>query len=446
MASLSHPSVRYPSVEPMNPSRFWASEHAERFRDFAFFLAWAIIGGSGPALRILGGLPFVLAVGLLIYSGGRYYWHTNARIPLMFSLLALLYVFLSFFHVLPGAWTIYYEPRAIVNQSASVVTFGFMVIASWRWWDRVRLGRIPRSVLLCLLFLCFVIAGLVQVVMDGGQFLSTLRNSTLAFFVIASYFLFRGKLIGHLFILLGLLASFTGTASFLQIGLTFALLFSFYGMTLLKLPVGRIASAVFVILTLGVALYGLSDIRGVWEIDVNTAWRLAFWRDVFRSVEMTMGIGVGFGTEALANFYADLHRDFLADVVSSRGVDIGFLLIGTHNGYSDTLFRMGIVGAVLLVAIFHGSRPAPDPVAPRSNHTGFIFVLAFLCTFTNVALQSPLYAAGVAFALGYTRSVRGTVRAELRTSANTAAGVRRVGAAQTSPFAVHLSQKRPASS
>jgi hypothetical protein len=388
-------------------------EAIERWRDKAFLAGWLIVGGAGDALRAFGGAPFVLAFALLAYSGGTYYLRRDARLPLALSGFAFVYVLLSFLHVLPGGWTRFYERSIIINEAGSVVAFGIMLISAHRWWDRVRSGHVSAFYVGALAIVSLFLEALWEVALGGGEgsLLSTLRNGAVAFLVISAYYSFRGKLVWSLGILGLLVSLFINPTGYLQTLLTFALFGGFYALKTLNIPAGRLASFGFIALALTLTVIGMSNPDTVfWNVDRNTGWRLMFWKDALECVGLTGGVGVGFGTEALTNFYPVVQREFFPD----SKIETSFMLIGTHNGFMDTTLRLGVVGLVLLIATFLTCIPVRDRSASRSSAAGFAFCVAFLCAYLNVALQSPLYAVGISFSLGLARSLRATAEVEDR--------------------------------
>ena len=125
-----------------------------------------------------------------------------------------------------------------------------------------------------------------------------------------------------------------------------------------------------------------------------------------------MGLAVGFGTEAIRNFYPELMRDIFRSDVNDD-----FLLVGTHNAFSDVAFRLGLVGLGLFIIVIYQSVPSREIKFGRAWHANFIFVMLFTCLYFNVALQSPTYLIGVAVLLGYLRAVNqvfGTAKAGIR--------------------------------
>jgi hypothetical protein len=362
-------------------------EAIERWRDKAFLAGWLIVGGAGDALRAFGGAPFVLAFALLAYSGGTYYLRRDARLPLALSGFAFVYVLLSFLHVLPGGWTRFYERSIIINEAGSVVAFGIMLISAHRWWDRVRSGHVSAFYVGALAIVSLFLEALWEVALGGGEgsLLSTLRNGAVAFLVISAYYSFRGKLVWSLGILGLLVSLFINPTGYLQTLLTFALFGGFYALKTLNIPAGRLASFGFI--ALGPDAHRHRHVEpgyGVLERRPQYRWRLMFWKDALECVGLTGGVGVGFGTEALTNFYPVVQREFFPD----SKIETSFMLIGTHNGFMDTTLRLGVGRAGAAHRDVPHLHPVRDRSASRSSAAGFAFCVAFLCAYLNVALQS----------------------------------------------------------
>jgi O-antigen ligase len=169
----------------------------------------------------------------------------------------------------------------------------------------------------------------------------------------------------------------------------------------------------FLLLLAAATVYGLLDPLRVFEIDQNTGWRLAWWNDVLAATTQTGGIGVGFGTEALRNEYATvLQRDTYHEEGGA------FLLISTHSAFFDTMFRTGVVGVSLLCFILWRCFPHPR-IPPLSRaHCCAMFAVLIVCLHSNLGLQSPMYALGVAICIGFLQSEnrKATAHASVGTS------------------------------
>jgi O-antigen ligase len=151
----------------------------------------------------------------------------------------------------------------------------------------------------------------------------------------------------------------------------------------------------------GVTIYGIQDPLRVFEIDPNTGWRLAWWKDAIEATVQNGGIGVGFGTESLRNDYgALLERD------SYREEGGTFLLVGTHSAFFDTLFRTGLVGVFLFLLVLVRCIPTANIPPLARAHCCSIFAIMILCLHSNLGLQSPMYSIGIAVCIGFLQAER----------------------------------------
>lgn len=370
-------------------------------RDKLFLIGWSIIVASGDYLRENSGILFIVAVVLLVLSSAAEFFRSRNFIPISFTLLVLSYIVLSYAHLLPAGWTRYHDAAYIPQQSAGILSFGILLIACRRWWERVLSGAVPTRhlyfVLLLALGSLILINGLGASEDSGPRVFASLRNNAMTFLVIITFLAFAGKrwaawafvVLASMYILLGLY--------FLQTSVALLIAVICYLGVLAKLRVGRAISLVLVFTAVTAVLVGLNHPIETFRLDYNTGWRLRFWAHGIDLAVQTHGAGVGFGTEALMNLYPELERGrFIENEFSDD-----FMLIGSHSGFIDVLIRMGVLGFLFLLGVFVRSFPTARFSIPAENHAGFVFCLAFLTVFSNVALQSPLYSAGVAFALAY---------------------------------------------
>ena len=188
---------------------------------------------------------------------------------------------------------------------------------------------------------------------------------------------------------------------FLQNTIVYLMLLGFLATTIVRIPADRVMLVMFILLLATATIIGIHDPGRVFEIDVNTGWRLAWWKDGLEASAQTWGVGVGYGTELLRNEYsALLQRE------SYREEGGNFLLVSTHSAFVDTLFRTGGLGLALLCIILVRCFPHRDMALPARAHCCAMFAILVLCLHSNLGLQSPMYSLGVAICIGYLQSAR----------------------------------------
>ena len=88
-------------------------------------------------------------------------------------------------------------------------------------------------------------------------------------------------------------------------------------------------------------------------MDVNSGVRAIFWRDTQLAVRQTWGIGVGFGTEYITNWFGDIGRSY--DYVLTAEGASDRLFISNHSIYYDVALRLGLIGVALFITMIVGT-------------------------------------------------------------------------------------------
>lgn len=127
-------------------------------------------------------------------------------------------------------------------------------------------------------------------------------------------------------------------------------------------------------------------------VDPNITVRMFLLRDALAAFWQSGGIGIGFGTESISNYYPEHHRPVFFDPFGAT-----FIHIGTHNSFATVLMRTGVPGFGLLLWLLVG-------FVRRAARTGDPGRRAFVCgmigffyttMMLNPALESFVYLYGV---------------------------------------------------
>lgn len=125
-------------------------------------------------------------------------------------------------------------------------------------------------------------------------------------------------------------------------------------------------------------------------LDANTSWRLQYWGDELRQLLKTFGVGVGFGTS-----YAT--QSFIGEAVSGPfaataeySVMERLYVVGCHNSFVSISFRLGMIGAVLLLIYIMSCSHRRLPRS-RSNYLTYSIVSSIAVVCFNVGFESPMY-------------------------------------------------------
>jgi hypothetical protein len=403
-------SSKGPEVPGMTPTNVTALRN-EGIRiakgDGWIFVALLLgIASIGEALKLFRA-PALLLIILVAVVYAREAMFRRQQIPLLlFSLWGLIYVVLSFVHALPAAWTRYHDTGVILQHASYLAALLPLVAASQKWWDDPRFDANRDVILIAAVFAAFVFGSAVDVVIGGFEdvrIFVTMRNYLFIGLLALSYLAFRQGKWQRPAILafLILAAAAIWRAQYLQNTIVYLLIIGFLAITMVRVRADRLMLVLFLLLLTAATIYGLQDPLRIFELDPNSGWRLAWWNDVLTATTQTGGIGVGFGTEALRNEYAaTLQRDTYHEEGGA------FLLISTHSAFFDTMFRTGAVGFLLLCLVLWRCFPHRRIPPQARAHCCAMFAVLILCLHSNLGLQSPMYALGVAICIGYLQSER----------------------------------------
>ena len=287
-----------------------------------------------------------------------------------------------------------------------------MASASQKWWNDSRFDHNRDLVLVAIVLVAFFFGSAIDFIMFGSEGLFprplvTLRNYVFVGLLALSYLAFRrGKWRSFAIVaLLSLCALSLSYAFYVQNVIVYLTLVGFLVAAMPRFPFDRLFLGAFIFVLAAATIVGIYNPLPAFEIDPNTGWRLAWWRDGLEASAQTWGIGVGFGTESLRNEYsALLGRDtYWAETEE-------FLFISTHSAFFDTIFRTGFIGFLLLCVVLVRCLPHPQIEPLARAHCCAMFAVLLLCLHSNLGLQSPMYSLGVAFCIGYLQSERRKAR------------------------------------
>jgi hypothetical protein len=300
-------------------------------------------------VRNLGTVPLLVALSMLTAFGigyGRRYLQTPL---ILLSCLAAVYIGLSYVGVLDRGITLMYSREAIPQQSAYAVMLPFVVAGFAAYHERVAAGNGAFLRLETTIFLIACAAKLYDLAFPSAYFggeverefagITQLVNTMM---ILAFIFVRRILSADHVPWLTKLIAAFVllATSSSAQAGIVLMML-----LVLMILPKERLKlTAMFLCLFVVVPFVAAAFAQTIWKLDPNTGIRLFFWRDALGRLWESGGIGVGFGTETIRPVYG-LNA---ADVTILDADDPGFIYVGSHNAFVDALYRMGVLGFLLL--------------------------------------------------------------------------------------------------
>ncbi|WP_029031215.1 O-antigen ligase family protein [Salinarimonas rosea] len=352
---------------------------------FAYVYFWPISRHLGvPALAAL------LAAALLSIVCARRAYLPGAMIAL--PVLAGVYVALSFAGVLPAAWTQVYDRGAIAQQSVGYIAMPILVSANVN--ALVVLARYP-TLVKRVLVPAGVIGGLVLNPLVLTLFGEPLEGGH-------SYFLLN-SFSGAELILTALIGwwvfhALSGVAPFLAVPILIVLTTHLNtALAFLALLVFRTRRLLVLGSLAGVLLFLATGVVAplFWEpllaLDANNGIRAVFWGDAWLAVRDTWGVGVGFGREAIRGVYY-----FYAEPWSLKRPDEpDFLFIGVHNAVVQAGYRLGILGAVLVVLLIVRLRPRRSPRTATEQFDAWLFFVFVMVVCSNVAITGMYHLPGV---------------------------------------------------
>ncbi len=125
-------------------------------------------------------------------------------------------------------------------------------------------------------------------------------------------------------------------------------------------------------------------------LDANTSWRLQYWGDELRQLLKTFGVGVGFGTSyATQSFIGEAVSGPFAATAEYSAME-RLYVVGCHNSFVSLSFRLGVIGAVLLLTFIMSCSRRILPRS-RANYLTYSIVSSIAVVCFNVGFESPMY-------------------------------------------------------
>lgn len=374
-----------------------------------FLLTFCIFLIAQPLIRDRSGVVFWTFVIIAVLYALATSQLIMVRPLLFFTLIGLLYIILSYMDVLPDAWTQMYERAVIPRQAFYVVLLYPLVIAASSMWLYASRSRNTLRFFIIIFITVAGIAPLVAVLLNHSGLVSTYAsittggfgNAHLMFYMALTYFLLihiKNVAIARVYTLLVMAVIFLSFFYLMNdpqlqnmIGLAVLLLLTFIR------PRRKTVAALAVA---GVVLYAalIPFAERVYVADPNSGYRLVLTKDALRAFTESYGAGVGFGKEVVTNEY---YKYGISP--SPIGTDSAELAVqGAHNSFAQEFMRLGILGGGFLLWLFFGtcSPPHDGPLQVR-RHLAVVYFFLLISMMANVALESPTYLVGIAFAVGY---------------------------------------------
>lgn len=348
---------------------------------FLASLGMVLCGILGLAsLRTLSGAPIaIICLGFLILFTR---WKPRLDIlSLSIVGMGLIYVALSYTTIFVDSWSPYRDREVIMRQAHYVVLFPFMVVGfrSLIWIATIRY----RVNIVAWIFAAASFSLIARLVRSGFEEVLPygLGNTASIFIGCLVILLARIKYLwSTVFVALAIFSS----------GAQNILLYCF----LTILPIVRhhrhVFAAVFMLPLVGIAL--LPILQEVYSADANSGVRLLFLIDALRALADSFGMGVGYGTWGIRNYY--LSFTFVDPTVGT----VDLFNISIHNSLFGLAMRLGCIVFILygaMVYILWRDAAALNEHELRvATALGLIVALSIA---VNVSIESPTYSVGTAF-------------------------------------------------
>jgi hypothetical protein len=382
--------------------------------DYGLYLpaVWAA-GSFGFAVNIFGPLFIIIPLACLPYAVLRQV--VPPRILTAYVALCLLAGVLSHYRMFPPSWQTVFLDEAILRQLVPIVSFLALAWASKAYFRRRLRAQDVFAGEGIFLLLCFIVAPTVMLLADVryegddstttvlAAFGTMINNIIIGlFFVMGRVFCTRGisRVVAIAVILL-----IGSTTHFVQFRLIAAATF----LILLGLPARLVAIGVVAAFMFTYAIT-MADIPKAMAENPDKGIRVAFIADSFTSLNDTHMLGIGYGTESVRWTYRFQGLPDFTFMPDPRTITRDRLLMvlsrGVHNSFAQGLLRIGLPGALLLVAAFCAAFPAGNLSKPARSHASIMFVIIFTACFVDPGLESPVQLVGIGFVYGYLLALR----------------------------------------
>jgi hypothetical protein len=364
-------------------SRFTARFYL--FALMAYILFWPLARSAGAPL-----LVGLIGIGLVTML-------TNRPVPIFwpamwFSAVSAAYVALSYYDIMPQAWTHVFDRSVIPQQAVGSLALPILIganICALR--EIARMSSAGRNRLIA----AFVFLGTFATswLLAGGNIddestflgllgLNTFFSSDLVLVILLGVLIFRSPPI------FAFMAVAFGAAISTNFQPTLVIL--------MALPcrlgwIGRgeaLKAAMGILLVASIASGFANELQ---PLDPNSSIRAAFWHDAIDGYGESHGIGIGYGTEVIRDLYTLAGEDRAI----ARETDGNFLLVGVHSSFFQTLFRLGTLGVVALIVLVWNLLPRKKDRLPPSPFECWLFLALVTDMAVNVALESINFMPGL---------------------------------------------------
>lgn len=334
--------------------------------------------------RELQGAPIAFLILALLVPMLR--WKPNFDIfSISIIILGVIYVVLSYFDVPVRSWSPVREESYIIRQAHYAVLFPFYVIAM-----RVFLFRASKlQVNLVLPMVMLLILVWPLVILRSSNFYAGFQvapygfdNFAMIFYIAVILLFFRNRI---MFICACATLAIFSDAS--QNVLVCAILI------ICRLAVSGRFVFIGAAMIPFVSVLMIPFFLPLYAIDANTGVRIMFASDALTAIKDSLGLGVGFGTWGVSNFYSYTGGGFVKFTNAAQNI----YTISVHNSLLGLSMRLGLGILILylafVVVIFRRMRVL-DSI--ECKFVACLAVMLFMAIATNVAIESPTYSAGVA--------------------------------------------------
>lgn len=322
---------------------------------------------------------------------------------LVFTGVGVLYIFLSYANELPNAWTRFYSSDAILQQSSFVLLLYPSVLAGRRFWRTVFTKRQGKMMLYGLCIAGGVVSPLLSRFYWDIPDPFYMLHTPIAFLgAAAMVLLLRAPRLMQIagILAIGGLAGIAGESVQIKI-------IGIASVIVVLTPWPRLIALLVCSALAMAATIGQWYVWQLWLFYHDFGIRLIFARDAVQAIKQTFGLGIGFGKEAIKNFYPFLH-DVHWDLKTQFH---DFLFTMVHNSFLGVPLRIGLVGGLAFFwFVVITARPPRGVPLPMSRLASLCYIAAFINLFSDVGIESPTFSIGVCYLLALTMYIGEAMR------------------------------------
>ena len=343
--------------------------------------------------------PALFLATLLALAGVSIGWRVAriGRLHLFIS-VSILYLSLSFFHVFPKTWTIYWDSGAALRQWSwaillPIFTGSFSIVFRYAKHHFIR-HSIKYVLFLFVITRCSLLFAPLEIDIDTQTrytIYTFVSENALFTFFLALHVIYRVK--PSLFSVIALLP-LTLLFSSAQSSIGYASLLAIWFVGCGPLVIAGLSAALTALLV--IAPY---YVKSLYMLDHNTGFRALLWSDASKAFLESRGIGVGYGTEYVSNDFGAF--DIGAWKITQEDAS-NRLLIGTHSTFYDILMRTGIIGITSFGYWFVSiMRTSLDSKTSDGRMNAFACVLLLLINSVNMGVTSVNFMLGTCLCAGW---------------------------------------------